>query len=73
MSGNAALREQRIEEEAHALWVAAGSPAQGPAAFREEAVKSIASEETAVDKSVADTFPASDPPAHSGITGPVEE
>lgn len=70
MSGNTALRQQRIDEQARALWEAAGSPPPGPEAFRDDASQRIAQEEKAVDTANAQSFPASDPPAHSGITGP---
>lgn len=70
MSGNTALREQRIAEAAQALWVAAGSPAGGADAYRAEARAQIAQEERALDETGAESFPASDPPANTGITGP---
>lgn len=70
MSGATALREKRIEEQAHALWVTAGSPEGGPKAFFDEARLQIAADETAVDETVEESFPASDPPANTGITGP---
>ncbi len=70
MSSTTALREKRIQEQAHALWVTAGSPAGGPKAFVDEARLQIAADETAVDETVEDSFPASDPPSNTGITGP---
>jgi len=70
MSGATPLREKRIEEHARALWITAGSPEGGPQAFFEEARLQIAADETAVDETVEESFPASDPPAHTGITGP---
>jgi len=72
MSGNTALRDQRIDEQARALWEAAGSPPPGPAAFREAASQRIAEQEKAVDEASDESFPASDPPAHTGITGPAD-
>jgi putative membrane protein len=64
----AELRKARIEERAKELWVAAGQPAGGPSGYSDDALEDIREQERAYDKSLADSFPASDPPAHSGIT-----
>jgi hypothetical protein len=59
---------ERIEERARELWVAAGQPADGLAAFRHQAAIELRQDEAAYDKTLADSFPASDPPANSGFT-----
>jgi hypothetical protein len=62
------LRKTRIEALARDRWIAAGRPSGGPADFVKAAEAEIRQEEAEYDKTVADSFPASDPPAHSGIT-----
>jgi hypothetical protein len=58
----------RIRERARTLWKDAGRPSDGVATFRDVAASEIAGEELAYDKALADSFPASDPPANSGFT-----
>ncbi|MES2712751.1 MAG: DUF2934 domain-containing protein [Pseudomonadota bacterium] len=70
MSGNQGLTRQRIEDMAQRLWEEAGSPQGGPAEFLADAKAAIAEEEAKVDKESEQSFPASDPPSSSGITGP---
>jgi hypothetical protein len=63
-----AAEEHRIRERAYELWEQAGRPAEAPDRFWHEAKRQIGEAETEYDKVVADSFPASDPPANSGIT-----
>jgi hypothetical protein len=60
----------RIRERAHQQWCASGEPTTAVSRFQQMAAAEIEQEDAAYDKTVADSFPASDPPAHSGITGP---
>jgi hypothetical protein len=62
------LTATRICERAHARWTEAGQPAGGLASFWEAAAQEIRADEAAYDEAVAESFPASDPPAHSGTT-----
>jgi hypothetical protein len=65
---NNRVTAERIAERANELWIAAGEPPGGLEAYRHQAAAQLRGEESAYDKTLADTFPASDPPAHSGIT-----
>ncbi|MBE9605881.1 DUF2934 domain-containing protein [Acetobacteraceae bacterium H6797] len=65
-------REERIRERAYMLWQGAGSPVGEAEAFWHKAIEELEAEwrsESMVDKEIADSFPASDPPSHTGITG----
>jgi Protein of unknown function (DUF2934) len=62
------LGAERIDERARELWIASGQPAGGAAVFRHQAAAELREAESAYDKALADSFPASDPPANSGIT-----
>ena len=66
--GHAAL-EQRIRERAYELWLDAGQPHDRDVELWHRARREIRVEERNQDKALEDTFPASDPPANSGITG----
>ncbi len=68
-TGQAAL-EQRIRERAYELWLEAGQPHDQDTEFWHRARREIRVEERTYDGALEDTFPASDPPANSGITGP---
>lgn len=60
-------REARIRERAYFLWIGDGQP-HGLA--EEHWRRAMAAEEDeATDEASEESFPASDPPAHSGITG----
>ena len=63
------MDHQRIRERAHALWQAAGHPHGRHDEFWLQAERELHGDEAHRDSSLADTFPASDPPASSGITG----
>jgi len=58
----------RIRECAHAAWCESGKPTDRFSHYLREAAAKIREDEAAYDKALADSFPASDPPAHSGIT-----
>ena len=62
------LTHERIHARARELWIEAGEPAGGLESFLKSALDDIRATEAAYDKTVADSFPASDPPANSGIT-----
>lgn len=57
------LLEQRIREKAHGLWEEAGCPEGHEQHFWFRAEATIREEEAKLDKALADSFPASDPPA----------
>ncbi|RVT95730.1 DUF2934 domain-containing protein [Rhodovarius crocodyli] len=67
------LLQQRIREKAHELWQAAGSPAGQDQQFWYAAKREIDKEESKTDKEVAGSFPASDPPSSSVVTGATGE
>lgn len=73
MSGDDRTEQQR--ERAYALWEQAGRPEGRHDEFWEQAGQETEGEtspDERVDVAVEDTFPASDPPSNSGITGPEE-
>lgn len=57
------LLEQRIREKAYQLWEEAGRPEAREQHFWFLAEASIRDEEAKLDKALADSFPASDPPS----------
>ena len=71
MSGDDGF-EERVRERAYSLWERAGRP-EGRAdefweqARREEDEARAADER--LDEEAVESFPASDPPSHTGITG----
>jgi hypothetical protein len=60
--------EDRVRDLAYQLWQDAGSPEGQADHFWHLAEQGVAGDEAGYDKTLADTFPASDPPANSGIT-----
>jgi hypothetical protein len=60
---------ERIRQLAFELWEEAGKPSGRSAYFWHMAERQMHEQLRDYDKTLADTFPASDPPAHSGITG----
>ena len=68
MTDAADARQSRVRELAYHLWQQVGCPDGAADELWLEAENSIRAEEAEYDKTVADSFPASDPPAHSGIT-----
>lgn len=73
MSTEFELLRQRISDKAHELWTEAGSPAGREEHFRLKAKVMIDGEEAKLDKEVAASFPASDPPSSSVVTGATGE
>ncbi len=61
-------RYDLIRELAYRMWEEAGRPEGAADRFWREAEAQVAKDEALYDKTLADSFPASDPPAHSGIT-----
>jgi hypothetical protein len=65
--------EERIRERAYLLWERAGRPEGRADGFWEEArgdeEARAAREEERLDEEARESFPASDPPPHTGITG----
>jgi hypothetical protein len=60
--------EQRIRKRAHELWEEAGCPEGQAMHDWHEAERQVRADEEAYDETLEESFPASDPPAHSGIT-----
>lgn len=73
MSDEYELQQQRIREKAHQLWEEAGSPTGEDQRFWFLAKVEIDREEAKLDKEVAGSFPASDPPSSSIVTGATGE
>ncbi len=73
MSDEYELHQQRIREKAHRLWEEAGSPEGEDQRFWFLAKVEIDQEEAKLDKEVAGSFPASDPPSSSVVTGATGE
>ncbi|MDB5314397.1 MAG: hypothetical protein JWO24_241 [Rhodospirillales bacterium] len=61
--------EERIKERAQQLWQEAGSPEGGKDSFLKQAQQDINAQEAKLDKEIAQTFPASDPPSSTVVTG----
>ena len=73
MSGDDRTEQRR--ERAYMLWEQAGRPEGRHDEFWEQAGQEVEGEtspDERVDVAMEDTFPASDPPSNSGITGPEE-
>jgi hypothetical protein len=62
------VNEQRIRERAYELWEQAGCPDGQSDEFWSLAQQEISMQEADYDQALEESFPASDPPAHSGIT-----
>jgi len=65
--------EDAVRQRAYELWEEDGCPTGKPDEFWHRARAELASSETEIDTALEDTFPASDPPAHSGTTGPTSK
>jgi hypothetical protein len=63
------LLEQRVREAAYRLWEAAGCPEGREQDFWFQAEAEIQALEEKLDNSLADSFPASDPPSATVTTG----
>lgn len=64
------LDEDRIRERAYELWIEAGRPERRSEHFWFAAKREAMADEASYDSAVEGSFPASDPPGNSGITGP---
>jgi hypothetical protein len=73
MSDEYSMQQDRIRKKAYELWEAAGSPDGGEDRFWSQAKIEIDQEEAKLDKEVARSFPASDPPSSSVVTGTTGE
>jgi len=73
MTDEYALLQQRIRERAYELWEEAGSPEGVGDRYWYEAKIEIDRAEAALDREVSQSFPASDPPSSSVITGATGE
>ncbi|TCH99377.1 DUF2934 domain-containing protein [Roseococcus sp. SYP-B2431] len=73
MSDEYELLQQRIRERAYELWEEAGSPEGEEQRFWHAARIDIDQQEAKLDKEVAASFPASDPPSSSVVTGATGE
>ncbi|HUZ63672.1 MAG TPA: DUF2934 domain-containing protein [Acetobacteraceae bacterium] len=62
-------REARIRERAYAIWMEEGCPDGRQHEHWERAAREIG-EEKKLDHSSEASFPASDPPAFTGLSGP---
>ena len=70
MANDEAEVPERVRALAQTLWEEAGRPEQGWRGFIQQARSEVREDERLYDKTLADSYPASDPPANSGITGP---
>jgi hypothetical protein len=65
--------ERRVRERAYALWERAGRPHGHADEFwaqaRAEGARAAAEDEERIDEEARESFRASDPPSHTGITG----
>lgn len=73
MSDEHAILQQRIREKAYELWEAAGSPEGEAERFWFQAKVDIGQEEAKLDNELYGSFPASDPPSSSVVTGATGE
>jgi hypothetical protein len=62
-------REDRIRERAYHIWLDAGCP-DGAAHDHWRMAEAQQAADAAVDEASDESFPASDPPSHTGIIGP---
>ena len=61
--------DEIVRVRAYKLWQDAGCPTGSPDEFWHRARAELSVENTADDTAIEDSFPASDPSPHSGITG----
>jgi hypothetical protein len=59
-----------VRQRAYELWQADGCPTGDSDTFWHRAREALSGADAKYDTVIEDSFPASDPPSHSGITGP---
>jgi hypothetical protein len=69
MSDDPLAREDRIRLRAYQIWQDAGCP-DGAAHEHWLVAEAQEADDAEVDEASEDSFPASDPPSHTGIVGP---
>jgi hypothetical protein len=62
--------DDAVRLRAYELWQSAGCPTGRPDEFWHRARAELSEDDAAYDTVIEDSFPASDPPSHSGVTGP---
>ncbi len=72
MSDKTAILHEKIRVLAFRLWEEAGAPEGCSEMFWLQAEGHMAGDDAGYDDVLMATFPASDPPAHSGITKPAK-
>lgn len=65
--------QERIRERAYQLWEDAGKPDDAAPRFWFQAKVEIGQAEAKLDTEISQSFPASDPPSSSVVTGPTGE
>jgi hypothetical protein len=69
MSDHDEARQERIRQRAYTIWLDAGRP-EGAAMDHWRTAEAMEAADAEADTASEDSFPASDPPSHTGIIGP---
>jgi hypothetical protein len=68
-----ANHDTRVRDLAYRLWEADGRPDGGGENYWHRAEAELRQQQTSQDKALEDSFPASDPPSRTGVTGPRDQ